>query len=72
MSKTKTTQQDLAIQEGSTPGMLSHLKKGRYKTTNIGLAIAVAKITGKAPYDFLNDKIRDLAVKINPSLRRVR
>ena len=52
----------------STAMMVSYLVRGTYKTTNIPLAIEVAKLTGGKPIDYISDKIKTLAIRIYPSL----
>ena len=48
--------------------MVWYLVNGKRKTTNIPLAIEVAKLTGGKPIDYISDKIKTLAMKIYPSL----
>lgn len=50
--------------------LVSSLSNNKRKTTNIPLAIAVAKLTGKAPVYYLSAKIKALALQINPALNR--
>ena len=66
----KEKRYEIALKAGFTPGMLSHLIKGRHKTLNVALAIAAAEITGKRPSDYLSDKIKALAIDINPKLNK--
>jgi len=52
------------------PSTVTRLISGDRKTYNIPLAIAVAQIAGKRPIDFINSKIKSLALEIHPSLGR--
>lgn len=53
-----------------TRAFIWQLKKGQKFTTNIPLAIEIAKATGKKPADFISPKIREYVVSLNPSLGR--
>lgn len=50
--------------------MVSLLIRKEVKTTNIPLAIAVSKVTGEAPAEYLSTKIKNYAIKVNPKLSR--
>ena len=55
---------------GATKAMVSYVANGKRKTTNILLAVELAKIMGTRPADFLSEQVRSLALEINPRLNR--
>ena len=48
------------------------IERGDRKTFNIPLAILIAEKNGKRPAEYLNVKIRKMAIEINPDLNRKR
>lgn len=61
---------EIARQTKVSAMMVTLLRQGKTKTTNIPLAVAMAEMTGKRPIDFISDKIRSLALQINPGLAK--
>lgn len=60
----------IAKKLGTSKTLVGYLVSNQRKTTNIQLAIAVAKLTGRKPTDFISERIRPLAVKIYPGLNK--
>ena len=58
----------IADKTESSEMMISYLVRNKCKTTIIPLAIEVARMTGKKPSFYLNSKIKELAIEIDPSL----
>jgi hypothetical protein len=52
----------------ATSMMVSLLIRGKVKTLNVPLAVAIAKVTGKPPKAYLSKKIVGMAVRDNPQL----
>jgi hypothetical protein len=62
------TKAQTARNQGTSKSLVSYLVNNKRKTTNIQLAIAVAKLTGRRPVEFISDKIKPLALMIYPKL----
>jgi hypothetical protein len=60
----------IAKQLNSSNMMVWYLLNNKRKTLNIQLAVELAKLTKRAPIEFLSDKIKDLALQINPKLNK--
>lgn len=59
---------DIANSHKVSLSMVYHLLQGIKKTTNLGLAISVSKITGGKPIDYVSIKYRKLALAAHPEL----
>lgn len=64
----KTTLSKAAQSVGASRQLLNAILYHGSKTSNIDLAVYAAKIKGGRPIDFISDRIRPLALKINPRL----
>jgi ribonuclease HII len=64
----KTSQ--IAKETKTSNMMVWYLIKGHRKTTNIPLAMLVAKMTKRRPIEFISEKIKGLALEIHPELNR--
>ncbi len=64
----KISESEMAKKAGSSRQMLSAIKRGKSKTTMIPLAVAAAKLYGGKPIDYINDRMRSLALQVNPRL----
>ena len=60
----------IAKSSGATKTMVSYVAKNKRKTTNVLLAMELARLMGARPVDFLSDKVKGLALQINPRLNR--
>jgi len=59
---------EIATKTNVSPMMVSLLKRGKTKTTNIQLAIEVARLTGKKPISFISNRVRSAFLKAYPDL----
>lgn len=68
MDKSKS---EIAKENGAYPATVTRLISGDRKTANIPLAVEVAKLTGRAPIEFISNNIKELALKVNPKLNNI-
>lgn len=63
---------DIAKAHNVSPLFVSFLVRGMRRTTDIALALSVAKFTGEKPIVFLSDRkgFRNLALAAHPELGR--
>ncbi len=59
---------DIATAHKVSPSLVYHVIDGRKKTSILGLAIDVARITGKRPIDHVTDKFQKIALAAHPEL----
>ena len=70
MNLSNINQNKIAKDCGCSPALVSYVLSGDRKTTNLSLAFAISKITGKAPIEFVsgNKDFLRLALGAHPEL----